>query len=628
MQAYMQFMRYKAYRMRRHSLKSTTRAGSGHPTTCLSAADIMSALFFYGMQFDPYEPNAPENDYFVLSKGHAAPVLYAAWKEVLEDEFPYDILSLREFDSVLEGHPTPRCAYVETATGSLGQGLSIAAGMAMHEKREQTGSFTYVLLGDSEMTEGSNWEAIEIASHYNLDNLIAIVDANRLGQSTATIEGHDLERYKRKFHAFNWRAMIVDGHDMWELMQAINEARTSHGQPVAIIAKTYKGHGVDADVEDAQGYHGKPFSEDELSDMLTRLEERYPHEAAYQQEQHAIDMAPNIKPGIGSSPREPEPITHYPQPDYDHGEKMKTRVAFGHALAAFGDENPDIISLDAEVKNSTYAQIFEKSHPDRFIQCYIAEQNMIGMGVGMAARGKIPVCSTFSAFMSRAHDQIRMAAIGRSPLRLVGSHAGVSIGEDGPSQMGLEDVSMMRAIRDSIVLYPCDAVSAQYLVGHLLTYDDGISYLRTTRMATPVLYDNTETFPLGEAKTLRSSDNDVACVVAAGVTVFEALSAQEQLEQEGIYIRVIDCYSIKPIPQQYLKQAAQASRNRVITVEDHYPEGGLGEAVAHALAEADISVAIKAVDVMPQSGTPQELLAYARIDANAIADHVRELVAG
>jgi len=626
MQEYIQFLRYKAYTMRRHSLTSTTRAESGHPTSCLSAADIMSSLFFYGMEFDPYEPHAPENDYFVLSKGHAAPVLYAAWKEVLEDEFPFDILSLRNFDSVLEGHPTPRCPYIETATGSLGQGLSIAMGMALHEQREHTGSYTYVLLGDSEMTEGSNWEAIELAAHHNLNHLIAIVDANRLGQSTTTIEGHDLERYKRKFEAFNWRAMIVDGHDMQSLIEALDEARTTHGQPVAIIAHTYKGHGVDADVANAQGYHGKAFSEDELSDMLTRLEEEYPCEAQYVPEKRAIDMAPNIQPGMGSPAPQPQPVTRFQQPSYDPHEKVKTRVAFGNALATYGNHNPDIISLDAEVKNSTYAEIFETSHPDRFIQCYIAEQNMIGMGVGMAARGKIPVCSTFAAFLSRAHDQIRMAAIGRSPLRCVGSHAGVSIGEDGPSQMGLEDIAMMRAIRESIVLYPCDAVSTQYCVGHILSYDAGISYLRTTRMATPVLYQNNDVFPLGEARTLQASDNDVVTVVAAGVTVFEALKAYDTLYKDGIAIRVIDCYCIKPAPVQHLRHAAEQTNKRVMTVEDHYPEGGLGDMVCQALAAYNVSVSVCAVDKMPRSGTPSELLAYEGIDADAIVHQVTTMI--
>jgi len=619
-------MRYKAYKMRRLSVKSTSQAGSGHPTSCLSAADIMSVLFFYAMQFDPYEPKAPENDHFVLSKGHAAPLLYAAWKEVLEDEFSYDILNLRNFESVLEGHPTPRCPYVEAATGSLGQGLSIAAGMAMHDQRRHAGAYTYVLLGDSEMTEGSNWEAIEIAAHYKLDHLIAVVDANRLGQSTATIEGHNLQRYKQKFEAFGWRAIIVDGHDMWQIMQACNDARATEGQPVAIIAQTYKGRGVDADVKDAQGYHGKPFSQEELTEVLNRLEQAYAEDVRYQQEQRAIDMAPNIQTGMGSGAPRAQPVAHTPEPSYTDEDALPTRVAFGNALAAFGHQNPDIVSLDAEVKNSTYAQIFEKEHPDRFVQCYIAEQNMIGMGVGMYARGNIPVCSTFAAFMSRAHDQIRMAAIGRSALRLVGSHAGVSIGEDGPSQMGLEDIAMMRALHNSIVLYPCDAVSTHHLVGHMLQYDEGISYLRTTRMKTPIIYDNNDVFPLGEARTLRANEEDVACVVAAGITVFEALKAYEQLQQEGIMIRVVDCYCIKPFPEQRVIDAAHHASKRVMTVEDHYPEGGLGEATAHALADTDIALRVLAVDKMPRSGTPQELLSYVGIDAETIIARVKEMV--
>lgn len=619
---YIHYLKHKAYKMRVHSLTSTTEAGSGHPTTCLSAADLVAALFFYTMEYDPDNFENLENDRFVLSKGHAAPLLYAAWKEIFGENFSYDINSLRKFDSVLEGHPTPRFPYVEVATGSLGQGLSIATGMALHAKMTERTYYTYVLLGDSELSEGANWEAASLASHNNLDNLIAIADINRLGQSTPTMEGHDLGQHRRKFEAFGWRVLEVDGHNMQEIVDAYSEAKTGYEQPTVILAKTYKGYGINEEIEDSMGFHGKPMPKDRLPHLLENLKKRFSDAADYEPDK-TMDF---IKRPTHEEYQEEITEFNVPKPTYLDTDEMPTRVAFGNALAQFGEQVPEIVSLDGEVKNSTYAEIFEDAFLNRFVQCFIAEQNMVGMGVGMATCSAIPFCSSFAAFLSRAHDQIRMAAIGRCPVRLVGSHAGVSIGADGPSQMGLEDIAMMRAIPDSLVLYPCDAVSTHHCVGHMITYYDGISYLRTTRMATPIIYSLDEQFPVGELKVLRSSAQDIACVVGAGVTVHEALKAYDQLQKDGIAIRILDCYSIKPLPTEQIREAALQAKKRLIVIEDHYLEGGLGEAIASALVNDAIEVEHKAVSKMPRSGEPEELLAYEGIDAAAIVKTIKKWV--
>ncbi len=623
MNSVISLLKHKAYMMRLACLKATTYAGSGHLTSCLSAADLVAALFFYAMKYDPYNPDNPENDQFILSKGHAAPLLYAAWQAagVLTNQ---DILTLRQFNSVLEGHPTPRFSYVKVATGSLGQGLSIGAGMALSARLDTYDFRTYVLMGDSETTEGSVWEAAEISAYYNLDNLIGIIDVNRLGQSTATIEGHDLERYKVKFEAFGWKALAINGHDMTEIVHALDAARATQNQPVVIIAKTIKGYGL-RNVENKEDYHGKAMSLDELPHLIRELEERFPHESETSLPEHHLHHAfpinrDAVKPHV-------YPLLKLPfdQLSASIDQEEATRKAYGEALAALGEVSPNVVSLDAEVKNSTFADIFEKKFPERFFQCFVAEQNMVGMGVGLAAQGKIPFISTFAAFMTRAHDQIRMAAISRSPLRLVGSHAGVSIGEDGPSQMGLEDIALMRDLPDSIVLYPCDAMSTYKLVELMANYNSGISYLRTTRGRTPSVYGPTQLFTIGGCTVLKQSPQDSVCIIAAGITLFEALKAHAQLAQEGIFISIIDCYCIKPLNTSTLVTTALAAGKRVITVEDHYLQGGLGEAVTYALRNNDITIECLAVTKLPRSGKPEELMHYERIDAAAIIQTVKNM---
>lgn len=620
MQNLQHFIERKAYNIRVSSLLMTTMAGSGHPTSCLSAADIIATLFFYGMHFDPNNFDNPNNDRFILSKGHAAPALYAAWKE-LGKVTEQELMTYRDIDSNLEGHPTLRFAYSEAATGSLGMGLSIGAGMALAARIDKRTARTYVLMGDSEIMEGSIWEAAEIAAHYKLHNLIGIIDCNRLGQSTETIHAWHTQRYADKFEAFGWKTIVVDGHDVHHLMGAFDKAREIEDRPVIIIAKTIKGYGLKA-AENRQGLHGKAFSHEELDTELAALEDRFAHAAAYNGNEQALmprhpaeDVQPSVKECVNMDMVEPH---------YKIGEHVATRKAYGQALAALGPRCKMMVSLDAEVKNSTYAEIFAEKYPERFFQCYIAEQNMVSMGVGMERRGKIPFISTFGAFFSRAHDQIRMAAIGNAALRLVGSHAGVSIGQDGPSQMALEDIAMMRALPGSIVLYPSDGVSTYRLVSLMAEYNDGITYLRTTRMDTPVRYALHEEFRIGGSKVLAESENDQACIVAAGVTLVEAMKAYEQLLQEGISVAVIDLYSIKPLDHDTLLRVGMKAQKRIITVEDHYREGGLGEAVVYALRNSGITIECLAVTQLPRSGKPEELLAMVGIDAAGIIRAVRK----
>ena len=623
------FLEHVAYNLRVDALRATTTAGSGHVTSCLSAADIAATLFFHTLQFDPDVYNNVCNDRFILSKGHAAPLLYAVWKQLgkVSDK---ELLSLRKFTSNLEGHPTARFAYSEAATGSLGQGLSIGVGMALAARADSLPLYTYVLLGDSEMTEGSNWEAIEIAAHYKLNNLIAIVDVNRLGQSIQTIQAHDCKKFENKFKAFGWQAFIVDGHNVQELVAAFDKARSikNRDQPTVIIAKTFKGYGLNDTIEDQQGFHGKVVPEDKLVFFLEKLAERFPEAAQYKPTgKEFVKKLPVSSIGSGKKEHKKTHSKKVIGPDYKKGDLIATRKAYGQALVACGKIDKAVVSLDAEVKNSTFAELFENAFPGRFYQCFIAEQNMVGMAAGMQKRGKIPFVSTFGCFLSRAHDQIRMAAVGQSPLRMSGSHAGVSIGEDGPSQMGLEDLAMMRALPESIVFYPCDAVSAHNCVALMHEYNNGISYIRTTRMKTSVIYDNKEQFIIGGCKQLKTSDKDVVCVVAAGVTVFEALTAYKLLVKQNIFMRVIDCYSIKPLPTKALIEAVAESGSKLITVEDHYLEGGLGQAVTYALRDQTAQAICLAVSKLPRSGTPEELLADHGIDAQAIVRAVKQLVA-
>ena len=615
------FLEYIAYQIRFWSLRMTTKAQSGHPTSALSAADIVAVLFFHTMQYDPHNYENPDNDRFILSKGHAAPVLYIAWHELgLVSE--KELLGYRTFRSNLEGHPTLRFPYAEAATGSLGIGLSIGLGEALNAMLDKRAYKTFVLLGDSEVSEGSVWEAVQLGAYYKAHNLIGIIDCNRLGQSTATmeaLEGDEAKRFEKMFSAFGWCTYVVDGHSISELVAVFDEARTEKNKPVMIIARTKKGYGVDL-FEDKEGFHGKVLDAKQCEIALEQLKKRFPAAAAY-------TNSKTWKPKIPAKTHAAK-ISSPKQADcsYIQGQSMATRQAFGQALATLGDTNQQIVSLDAEVKNSTYAELFEKKHPQRFFQCFIAEQNMVSMGVGFERRGKIPFISTFAAFITRAHDQIRMAAIGTSALRIVGSHAGVSIGQDGPSQMGLEDISMMRTIPNSVVLYPCDAVSAYKLVGCMIGYTQGISYLRTTRMETPIRYAHDEEFTIGGSKILKQSKKDVACIVAAGVTVVEALKAYELLAQENTYISVIDAYSIKPLDAQTIAAVTHASGKRIITVEDHYRQGGLGSAVVDALCNEGFTIKRLAVDELSRSGTPQELLHNARIDSAAIIAQVRAIV--
>jgi transketolase len=598
-----------AHQLRIHSITSTTAAGSGHPTSCCSAADLVAALFFGHMRYDAKNPHYHNNDRFVLSKGHAAPLLYAAWAEA--GLVPVaELQKLRQLDSDLEGHPTPRLAFADVATGSLGQGLSVGAGIALAAKLDNLDYFTYVLLGDGEIAEGSVWEAASLAGIYKLNHLVAIADINRLGQSQATAFGHDIDVYRKRFEAFGWRTETIDGHDMEEILEVLAAAGLG-SQPLAILAKTYKGAGVSF-LQDKDGWHGKPLNKEEAAKAIAELE-------------------PKAKSAVGldiSAPKQlPAPNTQppsaYPPINYKPGDSVATREAYGSALVRIGEADSRVVALDGDTKNSTYSEKFLKKFPDRFTECFIAEQNMVGVATGFGTRGKVPFASTFACFFSRAFDQIRVAGISMANLKLAGSHVGVSIGEDGPSQMGLEDLAMMRAVAGSTVLYPSDAVAAEKLVEQM-ALTKGISYLRTSRPKTPVIYNNDEQFPVGGAKVLRQGDR--ATVVAAGVTLFEALKAADTLKNEGIGITVIDAYSVKPLGKDVIRQAASKTNNLVVTVEDHYSEGGLGDAVAGELSIDGVKVHKMAVTELPHSGRPNELLAKYGIDADSIVKKVKSLV--
>lgn len=599
-----------ANQLRIHSIAATTAAGSGHPTSCCSAADLVAALFFGQMRFDPKDPRYPNNDRFVLSKGHAAPLLYAAWAEA--GFVPVeDLVKLRLLTSDLEGHPTPRLPFADVASGSLGQGLSVGLGMALSARLDNLDFLTYVLLGDGECAEGSVWEAASLAGIYQLNNLVALVDVNRLGQSQATAFGHDLEVYRRRFEAFNWRTEVIDGHDMEEIVEVLAAAGLGT-QPLVIIAKTKKGGGVSF-LEDKEGWHGKALSKDEAEQAYAELKPK-----AVSGLTTAIE-APNRLP----IPDRTAPAS-YPPLAYKMGDKVATREAYGSALARMGTVDPRIVAVDGDTKNSTFAEKFAKKFPHRFFECYIAEQNMVGTAVGLGTQGKVPFASTFAAFFSRAHDQIRMAGHSMANLKLAGSHVGVSIGEDGGSQMGLEDLAMMRSIIGSSVFYPADAVAAEKLT-ELMAKTQGVVYLRTSRPKTPVIYGNDEVFTVGGAKVLRQAAGDKATVVAAGVTLFEALKAADELAKAGVTITVIDAYSIKPLAKDVIKAAARKTNNIVITVEDHFPEGGLGEAVAGELSSEGVKVHKLAVMELPHSGKPEELVAKYGIDSVAIIRTVKSL---
>ncbi|HUR34552.1 MAG TPA: transketolase [Vicinamibacterales bacterium] len=604
-----------ATRLRIDSVLATSASGTGHPTSCASAAEIVAALFFAELRFDPKDPHHPGADRFVLSKGHAAPILYAAWAEAgLFDRA--ELLKVRDLHSDLEGHPTPRLSFVDVATGSLGQGICAAIGSALNARRIGSDYRTYVLIGDGESAEGSVWEAAEVAAQDGLDNLCAITDVNGLGQSRRTMWEHDLSQFARRWTAFGWHVVTIDGHDLNQVLDALAEARATRGKPTMIVAGTVKGKGISF-TEGKDNWHGKAFKKgEELDRVLAELN------AQFVPQQDGLDLAARIAKPV--RPADPAPPTPLAPPAYALGEEVATREAYGAALAKIGAADSRIVALDADVKNSTFSDKFEKVFPDRFYENFIAEQVMVGSAMGLAARGAIPFPSTFAAFLTRAADFVRMLAISNLNVKLAGSHAGVSIGEDGPSQMALEDLGMFRSQPNFTVFYPCDAVSTEKLVAAMASHH-GPAYMRTSRPKTPVIYGPDETFEAGGLKVIRESANDVATVVGAGVTLFEALKAHDELKAAGIAIRVIDLYSLQPIAKDALIAAGTASRGRIITVEDHYAAGGIGDAVSEAVSEAGIKVHRIAVREIPRSGKPDELLDRFGISSKHIVAAVKAL---
>lgn len=599
--------------LRVDAVRASGVAGSGHPTSSMSAADLMAVLISKYLHYDFADPGSPANDHLIFSKGHASPLLYAIFKAVgaISGE---ELATYRQVGSRLEGHPTPTIPWVDVATGSLGQGLPIAVGVALAGKHlDQLPYRTWVLCGDSEMAEGSMWEAFEEASFAGLDHLTAIIDVNRLGQSAPTRHGWNLDAYRRRAEAFGWHAIDCDGHDVAAVDAAFAEAVATTGRPSVIIAKTKKGKGVSW-VEDKLNAHGKVVENWEKA-VEELGGDRF------------IDVDVP-KPPVGLTPHSFE-VGPLELPAYELGEKVATRKAYGNTLAALGYARSDIVALDGEVSNSTYSEIFRKAHPDRYFECYIAEQQMLAMAVGMQVRHWQPFVSTFAAFLTRAYDFIRMAAVSNARMNVVGSHAGVSIGEDGPSQMGLEDLACFRALHGSTVFYPCDARQTAVLVAAMADLESGIAYLRTTRGATPVIYGPDEAFEVGGSKVLRSSEDDKVTIVGAGITVHEALKAADALAAAGIAARVIDLYSVKPVDSVTLAEAARATGGRVVTVEDHWAEGGIGDAVASSLGEAELDTPLRlvklAVTAMPRSAKPDECVAAAGIDADSIAEAARKL---
>jgi len=570
----------------------------------------MAVLFFAGFfKFDVKNPKNPNNDRLIFSKGHASPLFYSLWA-VAGGFDKRELNTFRKFGSRLEGHPTMEFPFTEAPTGSLGQGLSVGLGMGLAARLDKLSYKTYVLLGDSEMAEGSIWEAIQLASFYKLDNLVGILDVNRLGQSRETMYGHRIQAFQKRIAAFGWEVIVIDGHSFAGIKSAYQKAGRVKGKPVMIIAKTFKGKGISL-VENKEGWHGKVLKPEELSKALSELGKV-----------NTKETGQLTKPLV----RKPKQIASRAAGtlSYKKDDKVATRKAYGNALVRIHAKYPQMVVLDAEVSSSTYADGFKNAHPEKFFEMFIAEQNMAGTALGLSQRGKIPFVSTFAAFFSRAYDQIRMAQYAMATIVFTGSHAGVSIGEDGASQMGLEDISMFRSILGSAVLYPSDAVSCEKLVEEAPKHK-GIVYIRTTRKETPILYKNDEKFPTGGSKTLRQSSRDAATIVAAGITLHEALDAHDKLNKEGIMVRVVDLYSVKPLDMKTLKKAAKETHT-IITVEDHHIEGGLGEAVASALSPVDGKVYSLAVSKMPHSGRPEELLEYEGISASSIVKKVKEVV--
>jgi transketolase len=593
--------------LRVDSIRCSAVPKSGHPTSSMSAADLMAVLISKYLRYDFDNPENPANDHLIFSKGHASPLLYSVYKAcgAITDE---ELLTFRKFGSRLEGHPTPIIPWVDVATGSLGQGLPIGVGVALAGKKlEQLPYRVWVLCGDSELAEGSMWEAFEHAAFYGLDNLIAILDVNRLGQRGATMHGWDLAAYARRLEDYGWRAIEIDGHDLDAIDRAYEEAATAEGKPVAIVARTIKGKGVSA-VENKDGWHGKALDN--------------PEEAIRELGGERNIVIQVQKP----EPAEPRRFDggDLQLPKYEQGgDEVATRKAYGDALVALGRAYGDVVVLDGEVSNSTFADEFAKEIPERFFEMYIAEQQLIAASVGLQVRRWKPFASTFAAFHTRAYDFVRMAAISRATMMLCGSHAGVSIGEDGPSQMALEDLAAFRAVHGSTVLYPSDANQTAKLVASMAD-TEGISFIRTTRANTPVIYGSDEEFPVGGAKVVREGED--VTLVGAGITLHEAMKAADSLAQDGIQARVVDLYSVKPLDVDTVRESIEATQGRIVVAEDHWPEGGLGEAVLSALAGEQLQFVHLAVQDMPGSGKPAELLAAAGIDAAHITQAVRQLV--
>jgi transketolase len=605
----------KANLVRKWCLISTTEATSGHPTSCLSAADITTVLFDKYFTYDLANPLNLYNDRFVLSKGHAAPLLYSLF--ALAGAYPPEELkTLRKYGSRFEGHPTPHFEFAEAATGSLGQGLSVGAGLALVAKREDLPFKTYVLLGDGELAEGQVWEAANFATYHQLDNLIAIADINRLAQSAETMFGHHIEKYADRFRAFGFEVIEIDGHDFEAIERAFDQAVHHHnGKPVAIVAKTLKGKGVSF-LEDKDGWHGKALKKEEL--------------------QKALDELGEIDDGLRFSFKHPVktqlPVRNENEPvmdiSFDKGDTIATREAFGQALTQLGATHPDIYVLDGDVKNSTFTQDFQKAFPDRFVECYIAEQNMVSVAAGLSRLGKTPFVATFGAFLTRAADQIRMARVSDANIKFVGSHVGVSIGEDGPSQMALEDIALFGTLPDTVIYQPADAVSTVKLTA-LLAKEQGFGYMRTLRPPTPVLYGEEETFGAGSSIILRRSDQDILTIAATGITVFEALKAADELQDQHILVRVVDCYSINPIDRQTLISCLKETAKPIlITIEDHFIHGGMGDFAMAALSTLETPYRVEKMGVreISRSGKMNELLDTAGISAADLVTKVKELV--
>lgn len=606
-----------ANKLRIHSIRATNASNSGHPTSCCSAAEIVAALFFAEMRYNPKKPNAPENDRFIMSKGHAAPLLYAAWAEagfVKES----DLLRLRQIDCDLEGHPTPRLPFVDVATGSLGQGLSCAAGMAYVGKNIEKAKYrVYCLLGDGESAEGSVWEALHFASNYQLDNLVAIFDINRLGQSEATSLQHDLETYQNRMESFGWNTYVVDGHSVEALCKALANAKGVSGKPTCILAKTFKGKGI-PDIEDKDDWHGKALGK-KADSVIEFIEQQIKNRNGHK-------LHPPM-PMESLSEKVLGDLSMCAPPNYKMGDLVATRLAYGTALAKLGKANPRVIGMDGDTKNSTFAIKLKEVCPNQFIECYIAEQNLIGVAIGCATRNRtVAFASTFACFLSRGYDQLRMGVISQTNANFCGSHCGVSIGEDGPSQMALEDLALFRALPGCTVFYPSDAVSAERSV-ELAANTKGLCFIRSSRPNVPVIYANDEPFQVGKAKVVRQSSNDQVTVIGSCVTLVEAMKAADSLEKSGINIRIIDPFTIKPLDSETILHSAKQTGGRVVVVEDHYPEGGIGEAVAAVLAgERNTVMKHLAVDRVPRSGKPQELLDMFKISAKYIEEAVKQII--